>query len=93
MTEQKKLPADFWDNEADIDPFAIEHEAGAELNEIEPHQAELTDIVEKMKEDLLTETRIIEGTEIPEREVIDIPMCDGESSKNEELSTKGKDKE
>ena len=39
---------------------------GADLDAIEPFTAELTGIVDKMKEELANETRILEGTDIPE---------------------------
>ena len=39
---------------------------GADLDEIEPFTVELTDIVDKMKEDMVNETRILEGTAVPE---------------------------
>jgi hypothetical protein len=39
---------------------------GTDLDAIEPFTAELTGIVDKMKEDLASEVRILEGTEIPE---------------------------
>lgn len=38
---------------------------GTELDAIEPFTTELTEIVDKMKEDLANETRILEGTEVP----------------------------
>jgi hypothetical protein len=37
----------------------------AELEEIEEHTQELAAIVEKMKEDLVNETKLLEGTTIP----------------------------
>lgn len=39
---------------------------GTDLDAIEPFTAELTDIVDKMKEELANETRILEGTDVPE---------------------------
>lgn len=39
--------------------------AGADLEKIEPFTSELTSIVDTMKEQLATETRILEGTEVP----------------------------
>jgi hypothetical protein len=42
----------------------------ADLEEIEPHTQELAVIVEKMKEDLVNETKLLEGTEIPTYESI-----------------------
>ncbi len=40
--------------------------AGTDLDAIEPFTTELTGIVEKMKEELANEVRILEGTEVPE---------------------------
>lgn len=40
--------------------------AGTDLDAIEPFTAELTEIVDKMKEELANEVRILEGTEVPE---------------------------
>lgn len=42
----------------------------AELEEIEAHTQELGSIVEKMKEELVNETKVLEGTEIPTYESI-----------------------
>jgi hypothetical protein len=42
----------------------------AELEEIEEHTQELGAIVEKMKEDLVNETKLLEGTTIPTYESI-----------------------
>lgn len=39
---------------------------GAGLDDIEPFTAELTEIVDKMKEELANEARILEGTDVPE---------------------------
>jgi hypothetical protein len=39
---------------------------GADLDAIEPFTAELTELMDKMKEDLETEARILEGTDVPE---------------------------
>jgi hypothetical protein len=39
---------------------------GTDLDAIEPFTCELTDIVDKMKEELANEARILEGTDIPE---------------------------
>jgi hypothetical protein len=39
---------------------------GTDLNAIEPFTAELTAIVDKMKEELANEQRILDGTEVPE---------------------------
>jgi len=40
--------------------------AGTDLDAIEPFTTELTGIVDKMKEELANEVRILEGTEVPE---------------------------
>ena len=37
---------------------------GADLKEIEPHTRELGKVVEEMKKKLVTEVRILEGTEV-----------------------------
>lgn len=42
----------------------------ADLEEIEEHTQELAAIVEKMKEDLMNETKLLEGTIIPTYESI-----------------------
>ena len=39
---------------------------GTDLDAIEPFTSELTGIVDKMKEELANETRILEGTDVPE---------------------------
>ena len=39
---------------------------GTDLDAIEPFTTELTGIVDKMKEELANETRILEGTDVPE---------------------------
>ena len=39
---------------------------GTEIDSIEPFTNELTEIVEKMKEDLAQEARILEGTDVPD---------------------------
>ena len=47
------------------DAAYIYYPAGAELEQIDSFTIELTEIVDKMKEDMINETRILEGTEIP----------------------------
>jgi hypothetical protein len=47
------------------DAAYIYYPAGADLEQIESFTTELTDIVDKMKEELVKETRILEGTEVP----------------------------
>lgn len=71
MTE--KLPDDFWTGEVPVDPFAMAPEVGADLAKIDAHTAELESIVQQMWEDMTTETKLLEGTEIPEREDLTIP--------------------
>ena len=48
------------------DAAYIYHPAGASLDEIESFTAELTQVVDKMKEELVNEKRILEGTDVPE---------------------------
>lgn len=71
MTE--KLPATFWVGEVPADPFAQCPEVGAELAKLDAHTAELESIVQQMWEDMATETKLLDGTEVPERETIEIP--------------------
>lgn len=71
--EQKKLPDDFWTNPVDIDPFAQSPDVGADLEAIADHQTELGGIVEQMWRDMENETKLLEGTDIPEREEFVIP--------------------
>ena len=52
---------------------------GAGLDEIEPFTAELTDIVDKMKEELANEKRILEGTEVPEYTPLENELSGGET--------------
>jgi len=47
------------------DAAYIYYPVGAELEQIDSFTTELTDIVDKMKEELVKETRILEGTEVP----------------------------
>jgi hypothetical protein len=70
---ERKLPDDFWTVEIAVDPFAMAPEVGADLALIEAHEAELETIVQQMWSDMTTETRILDGTEIPEQEEIVIP--------------------
>ena len=72
--EIKKLPDDFWTVDIDVDPLAQEPDVGADLEAIEAHQTELGGIVEQMWKDMVNETKLLEGTEIAEREEIVIPM-------------------
>lgn len=48
------------------DAAYIYHPAGAALDEIESFTNELTEVVDKMKEELLNEQRLLEGTDVPE---------------------------
>ena len=79
--EEQKLPDDFWTAPVDLDPFAQNPEAGAELSEIANHQTELGGIVEQMWQDMVNECPILEGTEIPDREEIVIPPITEEESR------------
>lgn len=74
MEEKKEFPADFWTATVDIDPFAQNPEVGAELVAIEDHQTELGGIVEQMWQDMVNECKILEGTEILDREDLDNPF-------------------
>jgi hypothetical protein len=73
MEEKKELPADFWTATVDVDPLAQTPDVGADLSLIEEHETELGGIVEQMWKDMTNETKILEDTEIPEREDIVIP--------------------
>jgi hypothetical protein len=70
---ETKLPENFWTAEVPVDPFAQAPEVGADLTLIEAHTAELESIVQQMWEDMTTETKLLEGTDVPEREEIVIP--------------------
>jgi hypothetical protein len=75
---ETKLPDDFWTAEVPDDPFAQAPEVGADLTLIAAHEAELESIVQQMWEDMTTETKLLDGTEIPEREEISIPRISEE---------------
>jgi hypothetical protein len=75
---ETKLPENFWTVEVPVDPFAQAPEVGADLTLIEAHEAELESIVQQMWEDMTTETKILDGTEVPEREEISIPRISEE---------------
>jgi hypothetical protein len=75
---ETKLPENFWTVEVPIDPFAMAPEVGADLTLIAAHEAELESIVQQMWEDMTTETKILDGTEVPEREEIVIPRISEE---------------
>jgi len=70
---ETKLPDNFWTVEIDVDPFAMNPEAGADLALLEAHTSELESLVQQMWADMTTETKILDGTEIPEPETIVIP--------------------
>lgn len=70
MTE--KLPADFWTAEVPVDPFAMVPDVGADLTQIAAYTAELESLVQQMWKDMTTETKLLDGTEVPERETIEI---------------------
>lgn len=76
MTE--KLPEDFWTVEVPIDPFAMSPDVGADLTKIDAHTSELESIVRQMWEDMTTETKLLEGVDIPEPEEILIPRISEE---------------
>lgn len=69
---ETKLPENFWTVEVPIDPFAMAPEVGAELTKIDAYTAELESIVQQMWKDMTTETKLLDGTEVPERETIEI---------------------
>jgi hypothetical protein len=75
---ETKLPENFWTVEVPVDPFAQAPEVGADLTLIEAHTAELESIVQQMWKDMTTETKLLEGTEVPEREEIVIPRISEE---------------
>jgi len=79
--EIKKLPDDFWTVDIDVDPLAQDPDVGADLKQIEAHQTELGGIVEQMWKDMACETKLLEGTEIAEREQLHVPTV---SAKEEE---------
>jgi hypothetical protein len=78
---ETKLPDDFWTVEIPEDPLARAPEVGAELSKIAAHEAELDSIVQQMWEDMTTETKLLDGTEVPEREDIVVPRITEEEFK------------
>ena len=66
----------------------IYHPAGADLDEIEPFTNELTEVVDKMKEDMLNEKRVLEGTDVPEykENELSLPKPTEEEWKNDSLN-------
>jgi hypothetical protein len=75
---ETKLPENFWTVEVPVDPLAMAPEVGADLTKIAAHEAELESIVQQMWEDMTTETKLLDGTEVPEREEIVIPRISEE---------------
>lgn len=61
----KERDADVMTSPYTCDAAYIYHPMGASLEEIEPFTTELTTMVDKMKEELIKETRILDGTEAP----------------------------
>ena len=75
---ETKLPDDFWTVEISVDPLARVPEVGADLTKLEAHTAELESLVQQMWADMTTETKLLDGTEVPEREEIVIPRISEE---------------
>lgn len=69
---EPKLPENFWTVTVPVDPFAMSPDVGADLSLIAAHDAELESLVQQMWEDMTTETKLLDGAEIPERETIEI---------------------
>lgn len=69
---ETKLPDDFWTTEVPVDPFALAPEVGADLTQIQAYTEELESLVQQMWKDMTTETKLLDGTEVPERETIEI---------------------
>ena len=70
---ETKLPEDFWTVEVPVDPLAMVPDVGADLTKIAAHEAELDSLVLQMWEDMTTETKLLDGTEVAEREDIVVP--------------------
>ena len=70
---EPKLPDDFWTVEIAEDPLAMAPDVGASLALIEAHEAELESIVQQMWSDMTTETKLLDGVEVPEQEELVIP--------------------
>ena len=70
---ETKLPEDFWTVEVPVDPLARVPDVGADLTKIAAHEAELDSLVLQMWEDMTTETKLLDGTEVAEREDIVVP--------------------
>jgi hypothetical protein len=75
---ETKLPENFWTVEVSVDPLAMDPEVGADLTKITTHTAELESLVQQMWKDMTTETKLLDGTEVPEREEIVIPRISEE---------------
>jgi hypothetical protein len=75
---ETKLPENFWTVEVPVDPLAQAPEVGAELAKIDAYTAELESLVQQMWKDMTTETKLLDGTEVPEREEISIPRISEE---------------
>jgi hypothetical protein len=70
---ETKLPEDFWTVEIPVDPLAQAPDVGADLTRLAAHEAELESLVLQMWQDMTTETKLLDGTEVPEQEAIVIP--------------------
>ena len=70
---ETKLPDDFWTVEVPVDPLARVPDVGADLTKIAAHEAELDSLVLQMWEDMTSETKLLDGTDVPEQEDIVIP--------------------
>lgn len=90
--EPKKLPDNFWTVDIDIDPLAQDIEVGADLKKIEEHETELGGIVEQMWKDMVNETKILNGTEVPERETLTNPFVGVPVTENVKKLSTDKDK-
>ena len=75
---ETKLPDDFWTVEVPVDPFAMSPDAGADLTKLAAHEAELDSLILQMWEDMTTETKLLDGTEVPEPEDIVLPRISEE---------------
>jgi hypothetical protein len=73
IMSETKLPEDFWTVEIPVDPLAMAPEVGAELSRIEAHASELESLVQQMWSDMTTETKLLDGVDVPDQEEIVIP--------------------
>jgi hypothetical protein len=69
-----------------LDAGYVLSDFGTDLDAIEPFTSEMTSIVDKMKEELANEKRILEGTEVPEY----VPFC-GKCIQNELSQSESKE--